>query len=469
MRRSSTKTSTRTASKAAYRPSANVRDNVLYARDPELIVSGPAGTGKSRGILEKIYLSLAKYPGSRWLMFRKVRASLTKTGIITFENHVLPPHLGIFRHSQKDSYEFPNGSVLDLAGMDNPEKIKSGEWDGAYGQEITECDEADFDMVSSRLRNGVMPYQMLIGDCNPSHPRHWAKVRCETPTQDDRAPAGTMKTRMVPTLHQDNPRLWDPIAQDWTEYGRQYILRLRNLQGVMRLRLYKGIWAAAEGMVYDQWDDDIHIVEAFNPPYDWKRIWAVDFGFTAPFVWHQYVLVPETYTTPSGRVLPAGSLVLHKEIYLSHVLVEDHAKMIKEHMDRPPTTFVADHDAEDRATLERHVLYNTHPAHKDISDGIQKVKERMRHDTRKSTLYVMDRTLVHPPDQFMLDKRLPTCLLEEIVAYVWDTTSKDSIITTRAGLKRAEQPKMVNDHGCDTLKYAVAQIDIVGVSDGVFF
>lgn len=457
-----------------YKPSENVLRNVIYSTEPELFVSGPAGTGKSRAILEKIYMTLCKYEGARALIFRKIKSTLNNTGLITWERHVLPANLRIRRHSKLDNYTLPNGSVLDIAGMDDPEKIKSGEWDMAFGQEITECDEADWDMVSSRLRNGVVPYQMIIGDCNPSHPKHWVKVRSQQPHPDEEVIARNpqaVRTRMVETYHTDNPVYWDEATKAWTPQGREYIGRLRALTGVTRLRLYKGLWVAAEGVVFDMWDDEVHLLpREFKAPDDWYRFWTFDFGYSAPMVWQEWLCAPTAYVDRHVS-LRQGDLILYREIYKTRNLVEDIAKDIRQHhIEKWPTVAVADHDAEGRATLERHLSLNTAPAFKDIQIGTQHVMNRMMHRDSPPRLYIRKGARVHEADPFLVSASKPTCTEDEILGYTWNPESTSTkTITTQAGLKKVELPLQVNDHGIDAMRYLVAQFDEVGVSDGIYF
>jgi len=64
----------------------------FYSRAPEVLLSGPARTGKSRALLKLMHLRASKYPGSRHLIARKTRASLSESGLVTFEEKVLPPN-----------------------------------------------------------------------------------------------------------------------------------------------------------------------------------------------------------------------------------------------------------------------------------------------------------------------------------------------------------------------------------------
>jgi hypothetical protein len=104
----------------------------------------------------------------------------------------------------------------------------------------------------------------------------------------------------------------------------------------------------------------------------------VDFGFTNPFVWQQWAVDPD------------GRLWLEREIYRTQRLVEDHAKDILnvvtvtagaskgQWLYPRPAAIICDHDAEDRATLERHLGMGTTAAKKSVSDGIQAMSARLR-------------------------------------------------------------------------------------------
>ena len=96
------------------------------------MLHGPAGTGKSRAWMEKIHLTALRYPNSRQLLVRKTRASLTQAALATFELHVLPvgsPVMAGASRAMRQAYTYPNGSEIVCAGLDNPQKIMSSEYD----------------------------------------------------------------------------------------------------------------------------------------------------------------------------------------------------------------------------------------------------------------------------------------------------------------------------------------------------
>jgi phage terminase large subunit len=404
-------------------------------RQPEIVLSGPAGTGKSRAVLEKVHLALLKHPYARGLMVRKTRRSLTESGMVTYAQKVLHPLDGVRWRAGEQRYEYPNGAIFAVGGLDKPGKIMSSEWDIIYVQEATELDERDWEALSTRLRNGKMPYQQLVADCNPDAPQHWLKRR-----------EADGKVIMLESRHEDNPVLFDAKGMMTVE-GARYLQLLDALTGVRYLRLRRGLWASAEGTVYEDAFDRAHnVIDRFTIPKDWPRYLSIDFGYTNPFVCQWYAIDPD------------GRLYLYREIYQTKRLVEDHAKHIKNLSrwgqvdgDPLPRSIICDHDAEDRATLERHLGLVTVRATKNVSAGIQAVASRLKlAGDSKPRLVVMRDTVSHR-DEDLVAHKLPASTVEEFESYIWDT---------RHGQRRGESPVKEADHGMDAMRYMVAYCDL---------
>jgi PBSX family phage terminase large subunit len=395
---------------------------------PEIVLSGPAGTGKSRACLEKLHDAALRYPRSRLLIVRKTRESLTESAMVTFERDVIGLSSPILEHggqrSHRQSYPYSNGSVIVIGGMDKASKIMSTEYDMAFVQEAIELNEDDWESLTTRLRNGRMPYQQLIADTNPDRPTHWLKQR---------ALAG--KTLMLESRHEDNPRLFD--GRHWTPEGLNYIARLNALTGARLQRLRFGRWVQAEGTVYD-FDQTLHLVDRFEVPRAWRRILSIDFGYTHPFTAQWWAIDGD------------GRMYLYREIYMTHRLVRDHAQQIKAlSAGERISAAVSDHDAEDRATLDDAGI-PTVPAWKAIKPGIEAVQDRLRKaGDGKPRLFVLRDSLVERDPA--LGKK-PASIVEEFDAYVWPKNDK-------------EEPVKEYDHGMDAMRYAVAFVDGLAVEE----
>jgi phage terminase large subunit len=397
---------------------------VQTCADAEIVLIGPAGTGKTYANLVMLNRELWRHPNLRVLIVRQVRADLAQSVLVTFERDVLgyghPICQGATRE-HRQAYYYPNGSMIALAGMDRPGKVLSSEWDIIYVPEATQLSENSWEMLGMRLaRASNYPHPRLIGDTNPDSPHHWLKRRID---------AGL--TTGLYTRHEDNPLFHDGTR--WTEQGELYLSRLNRLTGVRRARYLEGKWAQADGMVYDGWDDAVHVIDPFEIPADWLRYRAIDFGYSNPFTCQWWAQDPD------------GRLYLYRELYRTQRLVEDHAADIQRLSAQERIVFtVADHDAEDRATLHRHGII-TRPANKAVLAGIQAVQERLRvQDDGKPRLFVFRNALAEfDPLLNEEGNKRPTCLLQEISGYVW------------ANKATREEPVKQDDHGLDAMRYMV--------------
>lgn len=239
---------------------------------PEVVISGAAGTGKTYGALWRLHLAALKYPGMRGIMLRKVQEDLTASALVTYQERVL----GAGRFSVRAfggskltpaGFQYPNGSMLLIGGLDKPDKVMSREYDLVYVNEATEVTEEDWEKLTTRTRWGVMPFQQVFGDCNPQGPGHWLYKRHID---------GRLK--MLFSVHEDNPSLWD--GDEWTRAGSAYISRLDALTGFRRDRLRLGLWTSAEGVVYPDFNRQTH-VKAVNCE-GWSTVLGMDVGTRNP-------------------------------------------------------------------------------------------------------------------------------------------------------------------------------------------
>lgn len=407
-----------------------------HERGSEVLVSGPAGTGKSRACLEKLMVMAVLNPYMRGMIVRKTLASLGSTALVTWREKVIvdltQSDCYYFGGSSQEppQYRFSNGATVTIGGMDKSTKIMSSEYDMIYVQEATELTANDWEALTTRLRNGRVSFQQLLADCNPDMPTHWLK---------DRADKGV--TKLLQSVHEDNPTLFNDDGTV-TDNGREYIEKLDKLTGVRYLRLRKGIWAAAEGLIYEEWNSNVHLIDRFDIPEEWPRYWTIDFGFRNPFVCQWWAEDPD------------GKLILYREIYHTHKTVKQHAKDILavmqdengEWIEPVPTAIICDHDAEGRTVLEEELGLGTQNAHKSVKEGIEATQDRF---AESSIAFMRDSVITVDPT--LRDSNRPTCTQEEIVGYVWKMGPNGRIL---------EEPVKDGDHGMDGMRYMVAEKDL---------
>lgn len=416
---------------------------VMECQDPEVLLSGPAGTGKSRAALEKMHLLALANPGMRGLIVRKTLASLGSTALVTWREHVVPEALqaGLVRFyggspQESASYRYKNGSTIVVGGMDKATRIMSSEYDVVYVQEAIELTENDWESITTRLRNGkIKGFQQVIADTNPDTPTHWLNQRCARGT-----------TTLLESRHEDNPVLYDEAGQ-LTPVGASYMAKLDALTGVRYQRLRRGVWCAAEGLIFDEWDPAVHLIDSFRPPDDFTRWMSVDFGYVHPMAIQWWAEDGE------------GRLYLYREIHYTHRTVDQHARhalsLVTDKDGRwtepRPRGIIADHDAEGRVVFEREFGMSTRPARKAVTEGLQAVQVRLRPAADgRPRLFIMRDALVER-DPELEEAKKPLCTKDEIVGYIWDTGG---------GKKPKEQPVKEDDDGVDAMRYMVAECDL---------
>jgi phage terminase large subunit len=393
----------------------------------EVLLAGPAGTGKSRAALEKINFLALRWPGVRILTLRKTKESFMQSGYVTLEQDVLVPGHARF-YSGRSEFHYRNGSVVVLGGLDKVSKLMSAEYDQIYVQEATEVTEDEWEHLTTRLRRGATPYQQIMACSNPAGPHHWLKKRAE---------GGRLV--LIPSAFEDNPRYYDRAADTYTVAGRAYLAKLDALTGVRHQRLRLGLWVAAEGMVYETFDWDVHVIKHFHPPASWPRYWAIDFGYTHPFVWQAWAKDED------------GRLYRFAELYHTGLTVEEAAGRIKGWMKKTgedfPQAIVCDHDAEGRATLQKHLGVGTIAATKSVSPGLQAVMKRLAvaEDGKPRIFFLRDSALARDPK--LQSAKEPTATEEEFELYLWQEGVKDSV------------PVKQHDHGLDALRYLCMHLD----------
>lgn len=410
---------------------------------PEVAIVGSAGTGKTVAALMKLHVDSSRVPGLQSLIVRQTHASLTASTLVAFEQFVAAAEIGTGQvkwfggsGSKPAGYRYKNGSMIMVGGMDNPGKVLSMSLDRVLIDEANQVSVTAYETLLTRLRGSAPTYKQIVTACNPDHPKHWLKERADDPDTP---------LKMYTSKHVDNPYMCGSDGV-WTDAGVDYLGFLGSLTGVRRLRYLEGVWAAAEGLVFSDWRDDVNIVDRDQVPKDGRLFLAVDFGFSNAFVCQWW------WVDNDGR------MYLIREIHQKQVLVEDHAKRIKaiieQNRDTEGTPFavVCDHDAEDRATLTKHLGLPTVAARKGVSRGVQLVQARIRPTgDGKPRMYVVKGCTIGR-DLVAEAAKIPRGFVEEITGYVW------AMERGADGVPR-EFPLKLNDHAMDTARYAVAHLD----------
>lgn len=261
---------------------------------PVALLAGPAGTGKSRLWAEKLHAALLRYSGTTGLAVRKTRESMTNSTVLFLDRMIIGKDPRVRHAKAEHRFEYVNGSILAYGGMKDEEQreqirgigIDAG-IDFVWMEEATRFVEDDFNEITARMRGRAAGWTQVMLSTNPGPPSHWINKRLilggEATVYDKARP-------------EDNP--FNPL---------EYIERLKRLTGILRMRLWDGLWVQAEGLVFPEFDLD----NLTDDEPDYSQPFEISFD--------------EGYIDPRAILFiqkrPTGVLIFD-EIYHTHHLAE---------------------------------------------------------------------------------------------------------------------------------------------------
>lgn len=368
---------------------------------------------------QKIHGFCLKYPGATALALRKTRESMTNSTVLFLQTEIIGssnPH--VIHVPTKRRFEYSNGSFLAYGGMKNDEQreqIRSigarGGIDIAWMEEATSFEENDFNELIARMRGTAAPWNQIILTTNPGSSSHW------------------IKRRLIDKKEAD---VYLSTASDNTYNPQSYINNLRRLTGILSLRLDKGLWVNAEGAVFDEFDQDIHVTQEDALPKNFQVVIAsVDWGFINPGVIQVWGLTDSDV-----------AYMIH-ESYFTRRLIEqwvERAIEIKETYN--PRVFVCDPSEPQNIELFRSRNLNAIKGNNNIFTGVQAIKRRLKATPPKIFL-----TIPIVTDTLLEVDKLPLCTADEMSLYVWNNA------------KLKDTPIDSNNHGIDAARYAITYFD----------
>ena len=187
---------------------------------------------------------------------------------------VLEPMLkGLARYSRQEKcFYFPNGSILELgycASESDVLQYQGQEYDIIFIDEATQFTEFQFETLTACVRGANnFPKRMYL-TCNPGGVGHeWVKRLFvsrkykETENPDD--------YEFISATVFDNKVLLD------NDPG--YVNMLNNLSEGLRQAWRDGNWDMLAGQYFSEFDRNVHVIEPFSIPENWKRYRTIDYG-----------------------------------------------------------------------------------------------------------------------------------------------------------------------------------------------
>ena len=240
-------------------------------------------------------------------------------------------------------------------------------------------------------------------NCNPDKPNHWFKV-------DFIDKAKEKDLLCIHFLMYDNPSL---DKETITDYENRFT-------GLFYLRYIKGLWALAEGIIYDMFNkSNTYNTLDERTKLESTRYFAIDYGVTNPFVvldiydhWEVAYQEKEIYydnKEHNGRQLTDEQMA---------DMIDDLAKSEP----YPVSRIIIDPSATSLKVVLRNRGYLLKDADNDVLEGIKVT----------SSAFYQQRYLINNNCKYTK---------KEIQGYVWDSKAKD---------RGEEKPVKIDDHACVT-------------------
>jgi hypothetical protein len=398
-------------------------------RGSEAILSGPAETGKTVAALCYLHQCACDYPGASIVIARKTLSSAYSTVLVTLQKKVIEKYIGDFISpyggEKPQWFQYANGSRIWMAGLDSSTKILSAEHDLIYVNQAEELTVDDWETLTTRAtgRAGNMPYAQTVGDMNPSYPQHWIYHRDSL--------------KIFYSFHKENPLLYDQETGEITEQGKRTMAVLSRLTGVRKIRLLDGKPAQAEGAIYADWDEAIHLIYKEDVPELRRFVAAQDWGFTNPGCFGVFGIDGD------------GRMYLVAQLYRTGQMVSDWWTEKAGELCREFNAQAVACDPSEPAYIRQYGAggLTAIPAFNRVRPGIDLVQKRLKvAEDGKPRLFIVRDSLRYPDESLKLEQRI-YAVEQEFPGYVW------------ADSKKKEEPIKENDHGMDMIRYAVAYVD----------
>lgn len=258
-------------------------------------------------------------------------------------------------------------------------------------------------------------------NCNPDHPKHWFKTEWIEKlyvNRHDDDPPGTQYKNLVYAhfTMDDNPSLTPRVK---ARYKAMH-------SGVFYRRFILGLWCAADGLIYDSFDEDAHTYKELPKNiYEPRRYIAVDYGTSNPMSFLEIIDDGDTARVESEYYYSSKE---HGRQKTDTEYAEDFVKFAGSPED--VLYVVLDPSAASFKVELRNRGYRVKDADNDVRNGISKV----------STMFALKKLLINKRCRY---------LINELLGYIWDE---------KAAEHGDERPIKTNDHACDALRYVIATV-----------
>jgi PBSX family phage terminase large subunit len=245
--------------------------SIRQARAPLNLWSGAIRSGKTVASLLRWVLYIRNAPlGGRLVMVGKTKDTLNRNVFSVLQDEaIFGPLAREVKYTPGSNVAYILGRVIDVIGahnVDSESRLRGLTCVGAYVDEATLLPENFFVQLLGRLS---VDGAQLFMTTNPDNPGHY--LRRDYMARADNPDVGLRHWHFT---IDDNPVL--SVAKK-AAYKAQFT-------GLFYKRFILGMWVAAEGAIYDMWDEEHHVIPRSKLPLIDRWIsTGIDYGTSNPF------------------------------------------------------------------------------------------------------------------------------------------------------------------------------------------
>lgn len=276
------------------------QDKFINSKSKFPAIVGTWGCGKSLAGLYSANLECQNNENNLYLVIRKEFVDLRDSTMQDWKNEIGRSWDG----DKNVNYE--NGSVLMFRHGSDIDSLKNTNLGGALIIQAEEMTEEEFWFIAGRLRRRAGSLQLRLESNYNGH--NWIYKLFKK--KDIKFPLGSSITaedfHLIETNTLDNKE----------NLPASYIASLEMLPEKLKRRHYLGSWDEAQGLVYDEFSENQHVVKPFEISEDWERGFILDHGFTNPTAVLWYAIDYD------------GNIILYDEHYEREKAVSHHSEQI---------------------------------------------------------------------------------------------------------------------------------------------
>lgn len=243
-----------------------------YADRDGVIAEGSIRAGKTIAMIDSfVNWSIDTFDGENFILGGKTMGAL-KRNVLNPMFQILNTKGIEYKYIRSDDPRIEIGNnVYYIFGGDNEksqDKVQGLTAAGAYLDEVALMPKSFVDQVMGRCSVDGAKY---FFNCNPGHPKHW------------------LKTEIIDNPDEKNFLVLHFTMDDNLSLSEKVKERLKRMfSGVFYLRYILGRWVIAEGLVYDDFKEEKHVIsrEKVNGMIENNEFYAfiggVDWGYSAP-------------------------------------------------------------------------------------------------------------------------------------------------------------------------------------------